>query len=93
VPKPREVWRATLTGGDGKIKDRFVLVLSKPIVGTKNVIVATLSSQILNARPTDVQIVDTSELIQSGLSKPSYISTSYLITLQTNDLTRAGVAR
>ena len=58
------------------------------MAGTQNVILATLSSQIHNARPEDVKISDHGEILQAGLNKPSYISTSFLVTLNSSDLTR-----
>ena len=87
MPSPADVRYAVVTGGDGKPKSRFVLVVSKPIPGTQNVFLLTFSSKIHNARPDDVLITAPSELLQAGLTTPCYVSTNFILTLGASDIT------
>lgn len=83
---PGEVRYANVMGGDLKPKWRYVLVLSRPIAGSKNVFLLAFSSKIQNARPDDVVISDPAELLQAGLTVPSYVSTNFVFTMPAGEL-------
>ena len=86
MPNPGEVWKAIVLGGDGRQKERYVLVLSKPIANSRNVFLLTFSSKLHNARPDDVILKEPAELLQAGLSCESFISTNFVFTMQASDL-------